>query len=264
MSVMSTNPAAKPGATAARSARLWEIDSVRGVAVLAMIFFHFMWDLQFFGLTDIDVFSPAWQTFARAIGTTFMFVMGVSLTLDAVRYKGNSREIWRRNLKRGLMIFGAGMLVTLVTFFIVGNEFVRFGILHLAGASIILATPFVNRRARGPLIAGMVLIAAGFLFGRLSAPYPWLIPLGIRQAGVDMVDYYPLVPWFGVALLGVAFGTFAYPNKQRRFDVPDWGGSLPTRFLQFIGRHSLAIYLLHQPFLIALIFVATQVPALLR
>ncbi len=244
--------------------RLWEVDSARGIAVLAMIFFHFMWDLQFFGLTSVDVFSPPWQLFARAIGSAFMFVMGVSLTLDAARYKGDARQIWKRNLKRGLIVFGAGMLVTLATLAVVGNEFVRFGILHLAGVSIVLATPFVNRRARFPLIAGIVLIAAGFLFGRLSAPYPWLIPLGIREAGVEMVDYYPLVPWFGVVLLGVAFGAWAYPNKQRRFAVPDWGNAAPARFLQFAGRHSLAIYLLHQPILVALIFIAMQLTVLLR
>ena len=249
---------------AKRSPRLWEVDSARGIAVLAMIFFHFMWDLQFFGLTSVDVFSPAWQTFARSIGTTFMFVMGVSLTLDAVRFKDNASGIWRRNLRRGLTIFGAGMLVTLATFIIVSDEFVRFGILHLAGASIILAMPFVNRRIRYALIAGVVLIALGFLFGRLSAPYPWLIPLGIREAGVNMVDYYPLVPWFGVVLLGLAFGAYTFPQKQRRFAVPDWGNTAPARFLQFIGRHSLAIYLLHQPILIALIFVVTQAPALLK
>lgn len=247
-----------------KSVRLWEVDAVRGLAVLAMIFFHFMWDLQFFGLTSVDVFSPEWQWFARSIGTTFMFVMGVSLTLDAARYKGNTREIWKRNLKRGALIFGAGLLVSLATFFVVGDGYVRFGILHLAGLSIILATPFVNRRVRWPLLVGIAFIAAGLLFGRLSAPYPWLIPLGIQQAGVEMVDYYPLVPWFGVVLLGVAFGAWAYPNKQRRIHVPDWGGAWPARFLQFMGRHSLAIYLLHQPVLIAMIFIATQATALLR
>jgi uncharacterized membrane protein len=256
---MTAEPAAIPINKPKANPRLWEVDTVRGLAVLAMIFFHFMWDLQFFGLTNVDVFSPPWQLFARGIGTTFMFVMGVSLTLDAARFAGNSREIWRRNLKRGLMIFGAGLLVTLATFFVVGNSFVRFGILHLAGASIILATPFVNRRAAVPLVAGVVLIALGFVFGNLSAPDPWFIPLGIQQAGVEMVDYYPLVPWFGVVLLGVAFGAWAYPNKQRRFHVPDWGSAWPARALQWMGRHSLAIYLLHQPILIALIFIAMQV-----
>jgi uncharacterized membrane protein len=261
---MTVEQAAIPIAQPRGNPRLWEVDSARGVAVLAMIFFHFMWDLQFFGLTNVDVFSAPWQAFARGIGTTFMFVMGVSLTLDAARYTGNRKAIWKRNLKRGLMIFGAGMLVTLATRFVVGNEFVRFGILHLAGASIILATPFVNRRTVVPLIAGVILLAVGVLSGRLSAPYPWLIPLGIREAGIDMVDYYPLVPWFGVVLLGVAFGAWAYPQKQRRFTVPDWGGNWPARLLQFIGRHSLAVYLLHQPILIALIFIAMQAPALLR
>jgi uncharacterized membrane protein len=47
------------------STRFWEVDALRGMAVLAMIFFHFMWDIQFFELTHINVYSVPWQLFAR-------------------------------------------------------------------------------------------------------------------------------------------------------------------------------------------------------
>lgn len=66
-------------------ARLWEIDTLRGIAVVLMVFYHFVWDLNYFRLTSINVFEPSWQTFARGIGTTFIFVMGLSLTLDDMR-----------------------------------------------------------------------------------------------------------------------------------------------------------------------------------
>jgi uncharacterized membrane protein len=245
------------------STRFWEVDALRGMAVLAMIFFHFMWDLQYFELTRINVFSVPWQFFARVIGATFMFVMGVSLMLNASKYDGSLQQTWRRNLKRGLKVFGAGMLVTVVTLFAVGNEFVRFGILHLAGVSIILATPFLRHSARFSLLTGIALIATGWLVGDVSASFPWLIPVGISQTNMRMVDYYPLLPWFGVVLLGIAFGKYAYPDKHRRIDLPDWHDGKPVRLLQYLGKHSLSIYLIHQPLLIAGIFGVVQIKATL-
>lgn len=241
------------------STRFWEVDALRGMAVLAMIFFHFMWDLQFFELTGINVFSVPWQLFARAIGATFMFVMGVSLMLDASKYEGSLQHVWRRNLKRGLTVFGAGMLVTVVTLLAVGNEFVRFGILHLAGISIIFATTFVRQPARLSLWTGFILIATGWLVGGISVSSPWLIPLGIQQSNERMVDYYPVLPWFGVVLLGIAFGKYAYPNNHRRIDLPDWRNGKPVRLLQYLGQHSLAIYLIHQPLLIAAMYGVVQI-----
>jgi uncharacterized membrane protein len=246
------------------STRLWEVDALRGMAVLAMIFFHFVWDLQFFELTGINAFSVPWQLFARAIGATFMFVMGVSLMLDASKYEGNLKQIWRRNLKRGSIVFGAGMLVTVVTLLAVGDEFVRFGILHLAGVSIICAMPFLRRSARLSLLTGIALIAAGLLANGIFVSFPWLIPLGVRQDGVRMVDYYTLLPWFGVVLLGIAFGKYAYSNKHRRIEVPEWRNRKPVRLLQYLGKHSLAIYLIHQPLLIAAIYSVVQIKTALE
>lgn len=257
---MATRTITPPAAAAARSPRLWEVDAVRGVAVLAMVFFHLMWDLrQFFGYTDVDVFSPPWQTFARLIGSTFMFVMGVSLTLDAHKFERDARSHWRRNFGRGARILGAGMLVTLATYVVVGEQFVRFGILHLAGASIILATPFVRARTWLSALTGVVVIAAGAYLQTLAAPSPWLIPFGVRHAGVNMVDYYPLLPWFGLVLLGIVFGKVAYPEGARRFPLPKLKLFIVDRSLRELGQHSLAIYLLRQPILITLIIVFSQV-----
>lgn len=238
--------------------RLWEVDTLRGIAVVAMVFFHLMWDLQFFGLTDVDVFSPGWQMFARSIGSTFIFLMGMSLTLDAARNATDARNVWRRNLKRGVMVFGAGMLVTLATFFVVGDEFVRFGILHLIGVSIILATPFLWAPAAVSAIAGVIVILAGAYVqtGNVTTSFAWLIPFGIVPAGVNMVDYYPLLPWFGLALLGIAAGKTFYPQAVRQFDLPEMGAATPVRAMRLLGRHSLKIYLLHQPILIAILLAA--------
>ena len=239
--------------------RLWEVDALRGLAVVAMAFFHFMWDLWFYRLTLQDVVGASWQLFARGIGTTFIFVLGLSATLDFNRMVAKGISPWSRTLRRGLTILGCGLLVSIGTYFFAGDEWVRFGILHHAGVAIILAYFFMRLPTLLVALMGLVCIALGTYFGGLPGPSEWLLPFGLVPRGLGMVDYYPLLPWFGVALLGVAFGKSAYANGVRKFALPELGGSAPVRFLRFLGRHSLVFYLVHQLVLIALIQAAQTI-----
>jgi uncharacterized membrane protein len=231
------------------SARLWEIDALRGVAVVLMISYHLIWDLAYFDLLAVDVFALPWQVFARGIGTLFLLILGISLRLRAARDPGLNG--WA--LRRGAVLFGLGMLITLVTYLALGPSYVRFGILHVLGCALVLAVPFVRVPAWRAALAALVFIGVGAFLNRQVVPFPWLIWLGVPQAGVVMVDYYPLLPWAGVALLGVAVGRVVYPAGTRRFALPDAAGWLPVRALQFLGQHALLIYLTHQPALFGLV-----------
>ena len=247
--------------------RLWEIDAVRGIAVVLMAFFHLMWDLQFFGISNINVFSPPWQGFARAIGSAFILLMGVSLTLDAERNNTNTRALFIRHLKRGLTILGFGLVISLATYVILGSQFVRFGILHHAGVAIILAFFFVRAPSSVNWVVGLLVITLGFFVPQVvttTTTMPWLLPLGIVPEGMTMVDYYPLIPWFGVALMGICAGQWLYPKGQRQYRLPNLGSLLPARLLSWVGRHSLAVYLLHQPVLIAVVFVIVHLVGVIR
>ena len=146
------------------------------------------------------------------------------------------------------------MVVTVVTYFIIGYGFVVFGILHLLGLATILAYPFLRSR-RASLVAGIIVIGVGIYIARILLPSPWLLWLGVRQLGRYMVDYYPIFPWFGIALLGVFAGLTLYPGGTRSFALPDLSQKTPIRGLTFLGRHSLLIYLIHQPILLAILFV---------
>jgi uncharacterized membrane protein len=246
--------------TTGKPARLWEVDTLRGFAIVLMIFYHFVWDLEYFGLYRVNVLSTPWQTFARTIASTFIFVMGVSLTLSyakAKRQAEHSSTLFKKYLRRGGQIFGLGMLITLVTYFFIGQRgFIIFGILHLLGASIILAYPFLPYSKWASLGAGLLVIGGTiFYLDRQVVTYPWLIWLGVKQAGTYMVDYYPLFPWFGVALLGIFAGQTLYPQGIPRLAWPDLAQIAPIRGLRFLGRHSLLIYLVHQPILIG-VFMA--------
>jgi uncharacterized membrane protein len=232
--------------------RLWEVDTARGVAVVAMVIFHFMWDLQYFGLTNVNVFSTPWQIFARSIGTTFTFLLGLSLWLVATRL--SPRELWRYAVRRSMLLVGLGLLITLGTRLFVGDAYVRFGILHLLGSMLILSLPSIRAPLWLTVGVGLLMIGVGAYLTTLRAPFPWLVSLGVAQAGVEMVDYYPLLPWGGAALLGVACGRLCYPGGRPRFALPDLSAVAPIRALRFLGRHSLLIYLLHQPILLGALF----------
>ena len=237
--------------------RLWEVDALRGIAIVEMVFFHFVWDLHYFGLYQANVLTGPWQIFARNIASTFLFVLGVSLTLSYNRAsKQRSRSnLFPKYLRRGGQIFGLGLVITVVTYFFIGQGFVIFGILHLLGLSIIVAYPLLDRNKWLTLLGGLIAIGLGTYLNKIIVSFPWLIWLGLPQAGRYMVDYYPFLPWFGVALLGVFAGYSLYPDGARRFHLPDLSQTAPVRGLDFLGRHSLLIYLVHQPILIG-IFMA--------
>ena len=102
-------------------------------------------------------------------------------------------------------------------------------------------------------MAGLLVIGVGWYVDKLVVSFPWLIWLGIKQEGVYMVDYYPILPWFGLALLGIFVGYTLYPQGVRRFSLPNLASLPPLRGLRFLGRHSLLIYVIHQPILIGLL-----------
>jgi uncharacterized membrane protein len=236
--------------------RLWEVDTIRGVAVILMIGYHLVFDLAFFGVYAGDIYSTPWQIVARSIGTTFILVMGLSLTLRYHRLAPalDRRRLLGQYLWRGATLFGWGMVITAVTYLVLGRGFVVFGILHLMGLSTILAFPFLRSRWAS-LAGGMVVIGLGVYLGNVKVLHPWLLWLGVRQLGRGMVDYYPIFPWFGFALLGVFVGLSLYPRGVRRFVLPELSHTVPIRALTYLGSHSLPIYLIHQPILLGFLIL---------
>lgn len=234
--------------------RLWEVDTIRGIAVVLMVFYHLMWDLSYFGAYPGSMLTTPWQTFARSIGSTFIFVLGVSLTLRYNRLEPilSQKQLFRKYLVRGAKLLGWGMVITVVTYLVLGRGFVVFGILHLLGISTILAYPFLRSRWAS-LVAGLAVIGLGSLVKQFTLLSPWLLWLGVKELGRYMVDYYPVIPWFGIALLGVFVGFTLYAGGERQFDLPDLSRTAPVRGLSFLGRHSLFIYLVHQPIMLAIL-----------
>ncbi len=240
--------------TGRRFQRLWEVDAWRGVAVVMMVVFHLMYDLWAFGgRQEIVLYRGFWFYFQRATAGSFILLVGISLVISHHRARagGVSSGLFWRFFRRGLRIFAVGMGLTAAVWF-AGVGRIDFGILHLIGASVVLAYPFLGYRWVNVAL-GLALNGLAEIFQDLEVPtYGW-VWLGLQPPDYVFLDYFPLVPWFGLVLIGIALGNTLYPDGQRAFALPDWGRHFPLNLLRFLGRHSLLIYVIHQPILIAVL-----------
>ena len=255
MSVKTAVAAGAPKA-ATKSIRFWEGDVMRGGAIVLMVIYHLLWDLWLFQvLPNIVLYDGFWKYFQRYIATSFILLVGVSLTLSyrqALRRRKGNASLFPKFLKRGLMIFGWGMVISAVVW-AAGIGYMHFGVLHLIGFSIIAAYPLI--RYRWPnFFLWMALFVGGYFLQGPTVDFTWLVWLGFKPPHYYPLDYFPVIPWFGVVLLGVFVGNTLYDADGRRFFLPDWSAFPPFRLLEFLGRHSLVIYLIHQPILFAILF----------
>jgi uncharacterized membrane protein len=239
-----------------RTDRFWEIDAARGVAVVMMVIYHFVYDLYFFQITDTIFTNRFWFYFQQVTASTFVVLVGASLAIIYQRAAAKSqteRGLAWRLFQRGLRVFGWGLVISLGTYIVLGPVmYIKFGILHLIGFSIAVAYPFL-RYSWLNVSLGILLIVAGKILQQYTFDLPWLVWLGFEPANYYSVDYFPAIAWFGVVLLGIAAGNFLYRADGRVLHLPDLSGWRPVAALRRMGQHSLPIYLLHQPILFALL-----------
>jgi len=231
--------------------RFWEIDLLRTVAIAMMITFHTLYLLNYFDIHNTGVPGIPygfWWWFPRVTGGTFIFLAGVSLTIT------HSRSIRISGfLLRGLKIFAWGMGITFITWLISREGYVRFGILHFFGVAFILAPFFLRFRVIN-LILGAALIAIGIYLQEqmILIDFPWLLWLGLMPHGFWTMDYWPLLPWFGLFLMGMFCGKLLYPQGNRRFNVHEFNNPV-TSTLTLPGRHPLVVYLAQWPVVIGVL-----------
>jgi uncharacterized membrane protein len=232
--------------------RFWEIDLARGAAVFLMVFFHCLFDLLFFRGINVVPQAMFWFWFPRLIASVFIFVSGMCLTFSHKRHR--QRAPFTKFLKRGAKIFSLGLLITAFTILFFPSEPILFGILHLIGISSVLAYPILGFKKLNAVLGACLLIIGAFMHG-LTAHAPFLFWPGLSPSGHPALDYFPLIPWFGIVLFGVSAGNCLYPGRKRFAAIPDLSGNRLLRPFFFLGRHSLIIYFLHQPILVGLLFI---------
>lgn len=238
--------------------RIVFLDEVRGFAIICMVVYHFVYDLIYTEAISLPFFDSAPMNVLRDVfAGLFMLLSGISCLLS------------RNNLRRGIYCMGAALLITGVTAVFSPEEPIRFGILHLLGSCMILYGVLEPAFQKIKPVAGIGLCAMLFLLtfgarkGFVGLPYLLEIPIpkifyqaqvffpfGVLAEGFVSGDYFPLFPWMFCFFAG-SFLALWYRGRV----VPPWMYRSHLPFLALAGRHTLWIYLLHQPVLYGLVML---------
>ena len=228
------------------------LDSLRGFTLFHMVLFHLCYDLVFFVGTNIP-----WY---RGLPGN---VWGCLIRLSFILISGIVFSFGRHPLKRGLILMGWGCVLTLVTWISVPEALIRFGILSFLGAASILGAVAYPYLKRIPAFLGISVCAALFLFTRMipNRKLPelfykthWLYWLGFPHETFYSTDYFPVFPWIFVFFIGIFLGQIF--QKEGVFS---WMNRWKPGILAFLGRHSLCIYLFHQPIIYGLCLLLAHI-----
>lgn len=221
--------------------RIWELDFSRGIFILCVILIHGIYDARVFLGWNFNP-PPIYDFIQYNGGILFILLSGICITLG------------RHFLKRGAIVFACGMFVSAVfqimvrLNFIDDSALIYWGILHLLGFCM-LSYILLKRLPTWLLgILGVVFIWLGFYFESITPETMWLCPLGLIPYGFATSDFFPIFPYWGWFILGIVLGRILYKEKKTRFPKFPYT-AWPIRAISFCGRHSLWIYLGHQPIL---------------
>lgn len=229
--------------------RIWEIDFLRGLAIILMVGYHLLFDLgDFAGLKKFLGFSTdleltGWVIAQNFFAGLFVLISGISSTFS------------RNNLRRFLKFLTVALLITVATYIFDKSSVILFGIIHCLAASVLIYTLIFQKSKPATRVAwGSLILLLGFFMPIIKKALilhtNWLLPLGLHKPTFASLDYFPLVPWFGIFLIGTALGQWLYAEKKSLIRRP-----LPETFINWCGRHSLWIYLLHQPVIMGILYL---------
>jgi uncharacterized membrane protein len=236
--------------------RLHLLDALRGFTLIHMIAFHGLWNLVYlFGVEAAWYRGTPGYIWQQWICWTFILLSGFCWSLG------------RKHLKRGLLVFGSGALVSAVTLLAMPDSRILFGVLTCLGSCMLLLIPLERLLKKVSTPAGLILSFGLFVLlrnvpdralgfeGWVICPLPRVLYrnlltayLGFPAPGFFSTDYFPLIPWFFLFVTGY----FLYRILEERNLNQRLFGKGQVPLLNWMGRHSLLIYLLHQPILYGL------------
>jgi uncharacterized membrane protein len=238
--------------------RFDRIDAVRGVAIVWMTVFHFCFDLNYFGwIRQNFVLDPFWTWQRTSIVSLFLFCAGLGQAVATAQGQG-----WPRFWRRWAQVAGCALLVTAGSALMFPDTFIYFGVLHGIAVMLILVR-LTARWGAWLWLPGAIAIAAPLAampvhvaFGNLHMLNErWLNWIGFISMKPATQDYVPLLPWLGVMWWGMAAGQWLLRHRPALLQGPIPATARP---LAWLGRWSLAWYMLHQPILLGLLVLARK------
>ena len=232
--------------------RFPELDLARGVGILLVVVYHLFFDLTYFG-TGNWISNPLIWAIGRLAAVLLIAVAGISISISIKRWEGKSGAAFH-HAKRVLILAGTAMLITLATWIYPHQGFIFFGIIHFLAVASIVGFLIGNSRMAVAMLV-VLSLPAWFLLQAHYTNDVFLSILGERN-GIYTLDLYAVFPWIGLFCVGMLAGDMLYGKGGRRFR----SGRLPTnQLLEWMGKNSLAIYLVHQLVLIGSLMLLLQI-----
>lgn len=234
--------------------RFIELDAWRGLAIIGMVIFHVIFFYDYLGIRPFSYAIGEWHVLARCVQWSFLLLVGIGVQLAYQKslLQGKSgRDFFLKNTKRAFIVFGCGMLVTVFSAFLDPVAFVRFGVLHLIGVSI-LFLGFVVRFPKTSLALSGTIYLLSYPISQTVLTAFWPVVLGFQTSQLYIsLDHFPLFPWLAIPLLGSWLGSVFFKGFQRSYHFPTRLEQFQgLRVLSTIGQHSLLIYLIHAPIIL--------------
>lgn len=223
------------------------IDTLRGLAIVVMMAYHFGFDLSMQGYIVQDLnHSLPWLVARSLILGTFLFVSGISLALA-------QRQPAKRRIARLARIAGCALLVSVGSYFMFPDSWIYFGVLHFIVIAGLLCWPLAQHEQL-ILPLGVAVLGVGLFYQSPVFDQPLLQWLGMMTHKPITEDYVPIFPWLGIMLIGLHVGPQVLRSKTA------WPLTItpPPRLkpVGWLGRHSLAVYMLHQPLLLGVLWIS--------
>ncbi len=230
-------------------------DALRGIAIIYMVFYHFMYNLSSFGVswaTEVFISQRIVVTFDQGM---FIILSGICCSYS------------RNNAKRGAKLLGVAMLFTIATIFIDYRSPITFGVLHLLAFSMLMFSAMEKWVRKLPPVVSAIICDLVYIFsynvhngyfgfGSIKIPVPEMLRyrsrlfiFGFNDGTYSALDYFPIFPYFFLFFVGVFLGIWLASRNLPKFAYKK------VPFLGFLGKHSLFIYVIHQPILYGLLYL---------
>ncbi len=205
-----------------------------------MVFFHLSFDLNNFHFIHIDIYhAQEWAYLRKVILILFLGSVGISLVLA----NKNTINIAKVK-KRFYLLAGASLLISIASYITFPKTYIYFGVLHFIMISSLLGLLFIRHEYIALILGLIILILFNLNLINMHPLYNSVQP--ILNLPLRTEDLVPLIPWFGVVLIGIFIGKkklFLFPLAHNKFSLG----------VSFLGKHALIIYLMHQVFLFGII-----------
>ena len=231
---------------------LW-IDVIRGVSILAMITFHFAFDLMYFGFAKSDlIYQPDWRLFERMIAFSFLFIAGLSLFITH-----GSLIKWNSFIKRYGVTAICAVLISTVTYVLFNGDMIRFGILHAISVSGLISLLLLRLNSFFLALLAVIIFLINLIIPQpVEGDYFWQWLIYTNETPHSL-DYRPIIPWITPFILGMA--SYQLFKKWGLLETSNIIIYRELSILSWLGRNSLIIYLIHQPILFGGFFLFLKI-----